>query len=172
MKMDFPGIGNLVLRVLMERDQETNPNVDARTIARHLVAVVFAQFGILPGRSYCVPHSDVHLPAVLRDQWMQDEFPRTLIFAYVLGATWLTLPPPDDKLIPYYQLMAERQTSILVHVSAACQNSRREENRADLNAEMADEIASHIEKCRGKGMSKQEIDAEVDYIKQHYANRV
>lgn len=169
--IDFLKLGNQVLRVLMERDQESKPTQNAETIAKHLPDVVARQFSISPKLTFAVPHSDTFLPGKLRDRWGEDVFPRTIIFAYVLGATWTALPPPHEQLYSYYRFMADRQYAIIKSLAREWAEAHRQRRKADLDAECEEEIARTIDVARKKGKSQPEIDYEVDCIKKDYASK-
>ena len=116
---DFIGIANSMLEVLMRKGQEENPDDEARVLYQTAPRIAAGFFQMPEILSYAQPHRDIHLPHHLRYDWLAYAFPQLVIFAYMLGATWNTLPPPHDQLLPYYLFMAEKQAKSIQEAKEA-----------------------------------------------------
>ena len=110
---DFIGGGNLFLDLALRIDRRHLKTV--LEAAKHLVALQFE----IPGQlEYGLPHRDQFLDHS-RHSTASDYLPQLIIFAYVLGATRRTLPPPDDRLLDYYLYVADLQRKELQSIAAA-----------------------------------------------------
>lgn len=116
---DFIGLGNLILEIALRPDQAEYPDILTGHLEDAVRVMIARKFNIPVGMGFCEPHADFHLPHALRGDWSSHRFPQLLIFAYVLGASWKTLPDPHAKLLPYYRLLAERQTEQITLVQAS-----------------------------------------------------
>lgn len=106
---DFPAIGNAILEVLLQPHQLHAPDEGAEFIRQNIAKIIAAQFEIPEALSYEHEYRDKRLPFKHRGRWETDFYPSLIIFAYVLGATWTTLPQPHLQLCSFYQRIAARQ---------------------------------------------------------------
>jgi hypothetical protein len=115
---DFPGIANRILELLLLPPQEREPRESGLLLARRIDALVAARFGLHEATTYPRPLRDELLHFAARGKWPEDTFHQLLIFAHVLAPTWKTLPPPYDRLRPFYVTLAERQATLIQEVAA------------------------------------------------------
>jgi hypothetical protein len=110
---DFVGIGNVMLDVLMRPHQEAKPDDDARLLEQRLPELLERKFGLPPTVTYPCPYRDVHLPYECRGDWSHDRYVHLIIMAHVIGATRQNLPPPFDRLVPYFRDTAAKQDALV-----------------------------------------------------------
>jgi len=116
---DYIGLGNRILETLLLPSQEHEQDARARWLAENVRGIVSRKFQIFDELSFSQLYQDECLAAFYRGKWQYDGFPQLLIYAYVLGATWKKLPPPFEKLVPFYTLLAENQTKIIQQAAAS-----------------------------------------------------
>jgi hypothetical protein len=120
---DGPGAGNFILEVLFSANQLVRPSAVARAMPGAARAIVSRMFGIPEFLTYKMPLRDEQISAESRGSWAGDVFHQTAIYAYLMGATWRTLPKHFDQAARYYSCMAEVQ-KMLIHNVATSYRSR------------------------------------------------
>lgn len=124
---DYAGVGNLIIEALMRPGQEEYPDSGSGAVAKKVQEVVALRFNLPELLTFAYPHSDEFLPHDKRNDWKADTFPLLIIFAFLLGATRRNLPPPHDRLVPYYRLLAQKQNDSIIEALNAYQASGKAE---------------------------------------------
>lgn len=137
---DYPGIGNLILDVLMIPGREDNPDPLCQLLDRHAGMLILGKYSIGSEVSYSRPHRDEHLPWHIRGEWARDRFPQLIIDAYVLGAVRSNLAPPHNRLVAYYRAMAVAQDKSILESIRTWKTRRHTVDEVDaiLNSEDPD----------------------------------
>jgi hypothetical protein len=151
---DFVGLGNTILETLIVQQQDRNALPEGVLLAENERKFLAKYFDVPLSVSYACPHRDRFLRSERRGHWAEDHFVQLLITAYVLGATWESLPSPHDKLLPYYQLMARQQQA---SIEAAAERYRQRPQ----SIQDTDQVETELRSMLALGMDPAAIAAQI-----------
>lgn len=108
---DFSGLGNAILRFLIE---PTYCGKEAYSYLKSAAnSAAAARFGIRQDVTLPSYYIDRVLPYESQSNWRAGVFTELIVLAITLDASWRMVPEPHASFLPFYDLMALRQKELL-----------------------------------------------------------